>query len=75
MMKQRLVEGIQHKLLLKLMEYDYTIEYKPGRENIVADALSRLPKQQEAEQIPCQAIITVVPDWVEDIKRSYVGDV
>lgn len=74
-MKQRLVEGIQHKLLLKLMEYDYTIEYKPGRENIVADALSRLPKQQEAEQIPCQAIITVVPDWVEDIKRSYVGDV
>lgn len=69
------MEGIQHKLLLKLMEYDYTIEYKPGRENIVADALSRLPKQQEAEQIPCQAIITVVPDWVEDIKRSYVGDV
>ncbi|XP_015688048.1 uncharacterized protein LOC107303452 [Oryza brachyantha] len=43
MMSQRLTEGIQHKLLLKLLEYDYTIEYKSGKENRVADALSRKP--------------------------------
>jgi hypothetical protein len=30
MMQQRLTEGIQHKLLMKLLESNYTIEYKKG---------------------------------------------
>jgi hypothetical protein len=38
---QRLLEGVQHKLMLKLLEYDYSIEYKKGSDNTVADALSR----------------------------------
>jgi hypothetical protein len=41
MMNQRLSEGIQQKLLMKLLEFNYTIEYKKGVENMVADALSR----------------------------------
>lgn len=28
---QRLAEGVQHKLLLKLLEFDYTVEYKKGK--------------------------------------------
>lgn len=75
MMNQRLVEGIQHKLMLKLMEYDYSIEYKQGKQNYVADALSRMPIIQEKEEESCQAITIVVPDWIEDIKRSYDDDV
>lgn len=75
MMNQRLVEGIQHKLLLKLMEYDYSIEYKPGKENLVADALSRIPVSNEVESHSCQAVTTIIPEWVNDIKRSYEGDI
>jgi hypothetical protein len=32
---QRLLEGIQHKLMLKLLEFDYKIEYNKGQETIV----------------------------------------
>jgi hypothetical protein len=39
---QRLTESIQHKLLVKLLGYNYTIEYKKGKENKVVDALSRV---------------------------------
>jgi hypothetical protein len=31
MMTQRLTKGIQHKLLMKLMEFDYSIEYKKAK--------------------------------------------
>lgn len=72
MMSQRLVEGIQHKLLLKLMEFDYVIEYKSGKENLVADALSRSPNLKEEQCLP---ITAVVPEWVQDIKRSYEEDI
>lgn len=65
---QRITEGIQHKLLLKLLEYDYTIEYKKGKENVVADALSR--KDNDNNMI-CQNITMVVPQWTEDVKHSY----
>jgi hypothetical protein len=39
MMTQRLAEGIQHQFI-KLLGFDYTIEYRKGKENIVVDALS-----------------------------------
>lgn len=74
MMNQRLVEGIQHKLLLKLMEYDYSIEYKAGKENLVADALSRSPNFKTEEKVYCVNMTVVVPSWVQDIKNSYEED-
>lgn len=40
--EQKLTEGIQHKLLLKLLGYNFTVEYKKGKENRAADALSRV---------------------------------
>lgn len=41
--EQRITEGVQHKLLIKLLSYDYKIEYKRSKENKAADALSRVP--------------------------------
>lgn len=35
--------------IVRLQEYDFTLKYKPGSENYVADFLSRLPECLEAE--------------------------
>jgi hypothetical protein len=67
---QRLLEGIQHKLMMKLLEFDYTIEYKKGSQNSVADALSRKDQSTESSF----AISAAIPSWVLDVEASYVGD-
>ncbi|KAK8957341.1 hypothetical protein KSP39_PZI000693 [Platanthera zijinensis] len=43
-LEQRLASPLQQKWLTKLLGYDYEIVYKKGKENTVADALSRFPE-------------------------------
>lgn len=69
---QRLLEGVQHKLMLKLLEHDYVIEYKKGRENKVADALSR--KDNPVNLETCMAVAAAVPAWMADIEATYIND-
>lgn len=40
-LNQKISTPAQQKWLLKLIGYDYTIQYKPGKQNAVSDALSR----------------------------------
>ena len=44
--------------MAKLMGLDYTIQYKKGKDNVVANALFRC--QEEGEAI---AITALVPNW------------
>ena len=39
---QREVNGGYQKWMIKLLGFDFAIEYNPGRSNLVADALSRV---------------------------------
>jgi len=48
------------------MGFDYVIQYKKRKENLVADALSR----REVEE-SCHAISSLVLDWVQGIANSY----
>jgi len=57
--QQRLHMQLQRKGVSKLMGLDFTIQYQKGKENIVADALSRRDKVGN-----CQAISVVLPAWI-----------
>ena len=66
--EQRIVDGIQHKLLIKLLGFNYPVEYKNGKEHKVANALSR------AGHADLLALSCVVPVWVEQVINSYAED-
>jgi hypothetical protein len=65
--EQKVTEGIQHKLLLKLLEFNYSIEYKKGQENTAADALSR-------RDVSLMPITVITPSWVKTVEKSYNED-
>lgn len=67
MATQKLTEGIQHKLLVKLLEFDYEIEYKKGKENVVANALSRRDVPDHSHY---QTMTQVIPSWVEEVNSA-----
>jgi len=53
-----------------LNNYDFEIIYKPGKLNVVADALSR--QQQEEQHL--NAIIEITDDWIQKIQEEVQTD-
>jgi hypothetical protein len=51
------------------MGYNYKIEYKKGRENRAADALSRRP-----HLVQSLAISTALPLWIQEVLDNYSSD-
>ena len=67
--EQKLTEGIQHKLLIKLLGYKFRVEYKKGKENKVVDALSRV-------KYAISALLSsaAIPAWITEVVKSYEED-
>ncbi|KAJ8754363.1 hypothetical protein K2173_002814 [Erythroxylum novogranatense] len=66
---QRITTAAQQKWLFKLMGFDLVIKYKGGKENVVADALSRRDEQEDREG-EISAISCPIPNWVDSIKEE-----
>lgn len=62
--------GNQLKWITKLMQYDFEIEYKKGKENKAANALSRLPLVEWS----AMTLSTVRTDLLEAITKSWELD-
>eukprot|EP00253_Pinus_taeda_P011588 PITA_11588 len=66
-LEQRLYSPQQNKWLAKMLGYDYEIIYKKGKDNRVADALSR----QFEEESTLLAISLPILDWIEEARREW----
>lgn len=62
----------QQKWLSKLIGYDFVVEFRVGRENLVADELSR--QEDTTEKGTLWAISTPIVNWADQLKDIYKAD-
>jgi hypothetical protein len=70
-LEQRLSSEEQQKWVTKILGYDFEIVYKNGKQNFVADALSR--KDEDVEAFLC-AISIIQPDWIIEARDEWKND-
>jgi hypothetical protein len=63
-LEQRIFSQEQQKWVTKLFGYDYEIIYKKGKDNVVADALSR--KYEDEGSL--FSLSFIVPDWLQAVR-------
>ncbi|GJW91288.1 ty3-gypsy retrotransposon protein [Tanacetum coccineum] len=57
----------QYKWASKLLGYDFEVHYKPGKENRVADALSRIEESQ------LLSLSTPIFPWLQELREYYTN--
>ena len=67
--EQNLHSEMQRKAMTRLMGLHFKIVYRQGKENVAADALSRV-----AHLMSLQAVSSVQPAWIQEVLNSYTTD-
>lgn len=69
-MEQKLTTLVQQKWLSKMLGFDYVIQYKKGKDNVVADALSRKDELEGSLAV----MQSVTPRWSIKVINSLEND-
>jgi hypothetical protein len=69
-LEQHIFSPKKQKRMTKLFGYDYEIIYKKGKDNVVADALSR--KYEDEGSL--FSLSFIVPDWLQAILQEWLQD-
>ncbi|RVW13442.1 Transposon Tf2-2 polyprotein [Vitis vinifera] len=72
LLEQKMGTPLQQKWITKLLGYEFVVEYKQGKENKVADALSR--KMEDQKEGKLYAITAPANTWLEQLRTSYAID-
>ncbi|RVX03831.1 Transposon Tf2-8 polyprotein [Vitis vinifera] len=72
LLEQKMGTPLQQQWITKLLGYEFVVEYKQGKENKVADALSR--KMEDQKEGKLYAITAPANTWLEQLRTSYAID-
>ena len=70
-LEQKLSLEEQLKWVTKVLEYDFEIIYKKGKQNIIADALSR--KNEDVEAL-LYVMSIIQPNWIVEVRDEWKND-